>query len=122
MVYIKINGVEYPAEITGRLNDSDWNGRKSKSIKLEMSYSDAIALFVDDVDWFIVTKDPVQEMRVDDNGNSIAVTVEQVEEFDNSEYSVAGAVIDHRDGYVTVKMGIPTAEELLDMIQEGLAQ
>ena len=40
------------------------------------------------------------------------------EEYDNSDYSIADDIIDHRDGFVTVKMGIVTAEELLVIMTE----
>ena len=52
--YIEINNVKYPAVITGRLRDNDWDNRESKAITVEMSYEDAIKLFVDDVKWNIV--------------------------------------------------------------------
>jgi len=37
--YVEINNNKYPAIITGRLTDNDWDNRSSKSIKLEMPYS-----------------------------------------------------------------------------------
>jgi hypothetical protein len=40
--------------------------------------------------------------------------------YDNSDYCIVGDIISHRDGTTTVKMGKPTAEELLNMIVEGL--
>ena len=51
-----------------------------------------------------------------------ANVVEKIEEeiYDNSEYSIAGDIIDLRDGFVTVKMGKPTAEELLALLEEVL--
>ena len=42
------------------------------------------------------------------------------EVYDNSDYSIAGPIIDHRDGHVTIKMGKPTAAELLAMLEEVL--
>ena len=42
------------------------------------------------------------------------------EVYDNSEYSIAGDVVDHRNGTVTVKMGKPTAEELLAIMDLAL--
>jgi hypothetical protein len=102
MTYIKINDQQYHAVISGRHTDKDWDNRESKSITLEMSYEDAVALFVDDLDWEIVYK----------NG-------ETTEVYDNSEFSLAGPITDNRNGTVTVKMGKPTADEILAAILGG---
>lgn len=40
-----------------------------------------------------------------------APTTEVVNEYDNSEYSLAGDITDHRDGTVSIKMGKPTEAE-----------
>ena len=45
-----------------------------------------------------------------------------INEYDNSDYCVAGDIVDHRDGTISVKMGKPTAEELLSMIMEGISK
>ena len=129
MIYVKIGDNQYPASITGRMSDKDWNNRASKAIKLEMSYQDALATFVDDVEWSILQDyeerteqlDENGELVVDENGNPILVNTIRTEIYDNSEYSISGDIIDHRNGFVTVKMGMPTSEELLNMIVEGLA-
>lgn len=105
-IYIEVNGTRYPASITGRLSDSDWNDRASKAITCQMTYAEALNLFVDDIDWSIV-----EEYEEEDN---------RVEYFDNSEYSMAGDIIDHRNGTVTVKMGKPTPQELLDILEGAM--
>ena len=102
MTYIKINDILYPATFRGYERDKEWNNRESKAITLEMSYADAMALFVDDLDWAIVYEEG-----------------ETTEVYDNSEYSVAGAVTDNRNGTVTVKMGKPTSDELLAILMGG---
>ena len=102
MTYLKINDALYPATFRGYTKDKEWNDRESKAITLEMSYADAMALFVDDLEWAIVYED----------GDVIEV-------YDNAEYCVAGAVTDNRNGTVTVKMGKPTASELLAVIMGG---
>ena len=102
MTYIKINDALYPASIRGFVKDKEWNDRESKAITLEMSYADAMALFVDDLHWEIVYEDS-----------------ETTEVYDNAEFSVAGAVTDNRNGTVTVKMGKPTADELLAILMGG---
>lgn len=102
MTYIKINDAMYPASIQGYKKDLNWDDRESKVITFEMTYADAIALFVDDLEWTIVYEDE-----------------ETTEIYDNSEFSVAGAITDNRNGTVTVKMGIPTAEEINAVLMGG---
>ena len=127
--YVKIHGNQYPASITGRMCDKDWNERASKAIRLEMSYADACAIFVDDISWSILQDIEIQEPQENEVMNeetgeieivTTMVPVVKMEEYDNSEYSIAGDIIDHRDGTVTVKMGKLTAEELLAMVEEVL--
>jgi hypothetical protein len=117
--YIEINGNRYPATISGRLYDKDWNNRDSKSIKLELPYSEVVEMFVDDVEWSIVQEVEVQKEIINENEEIVIETVIELNSYDNTEYCVAGDVIDHRDGTVTVKMGKPTAEELLAILIGG---
>lgn len=120
-VYVKINDAQYEASITGRLNDKDWDNRKSKAITLEMSYEDAVKTFVDDVDWYIEQEvEEMVEVLDEETGEMVTKTETKLETYDNSEYSMAGDIIDHRNGKVTVKMGQPTAEELLAIFEEAL--
>ena len=120
MIYIEINDKKYPAYITGRLNDADWNNRSSKAITVEMSYEEALSIFVDDVDWNIVEEFEETVEKLDENGKIVYTSIIRTETYDNSEYSIAGDIINHRNGEITVKMGKPTAEELLAMIEEAL--
>lgn len=106
MTYVKINGTTYPAVINGKHIDRDWNDRESKTITLEMAYADAIALFVDGLVWSILM-DVEQEQE---DGSTITVQ----EEYDNSDYSMAGSITDNRDGTLSVKMGKPTQIETLE--------
>ena len=106
MTYIEIAGVRYPATIHGRQRDPDWDNRQSKSITLEMTHEEAMRTFVDGLAWSIVYQGDDQT---------------EPEIYDNSEYDVAGPVTDNRDGTVTVKMGVLTAEEALAELQEVLA-
>lgn len=120
-IRVEINGVQYPASITGRLNDKDWDNRASKAIELEMAYADALGIFVDDVKWAIVQDVQEHVEKHDENGEvvlnehsePVMEIVQKDEIYDNSEYSIAGDIIDHRNGKITVKMGKPTAEEML---------
>ena len=111
MTYVKIGGTEYPAEINGKLADREWDGRDSKAVTLTMGYSEAAALFVNGAAWSIVQRESVPVL--DENGQPTGETTEQVSEFDNSAYSVAGSITDNRDGTVTCKMGRPTEMETL---------
>lgn len=109
-IYIKVNNTEYPATITGILKDREWNEREVKSIRLTMTATDAAALLPDNMPWSIVLRETVD--KLDNDGNPTGETQEVVNEWDNSAYSLSGAITDHRDGTVTVKMGKPTESEL----------
>ena len=128
MTYVKIGDVLYPATIAGKTKDTAWDGRASKAVSLEMTHADAAELFVDGLAWAIVTKDLVAEVKLDEagnpvldeNGNPVTENVERVEEYDNSDYCVAGDITDHRDGTVTCKMGkLTDLEETLAMVYGG---
>lgn len=120
-IYVEINGVQYPASITGKLSDKDWDGRASKAITLEMSYSDAVGIFVDDIKWNIVQdiEEEIEEINEETDETTHRLVTKQ-EIYDNSEYSIAGDIVDHRNGSITVKMGKITAEEMLAMLSEVL--
>lgn len=117
MTYVQIGENKFPAFVAGRVMDRDWDNRASKYITVEMSYEDALKVFVDDIEWSIVCEmeEPIEQ--VDAEGNVVYIT-EDI--YDNSEYSIAGDIVDHRNGTITAKMGKPTAEELLAIIEEGL--
>ena len=111
MIYFKANNTEYPASIAGKVTDRDWGGRESKAVTLEMTHAAAVQLFVDGLSWSIVQRDTVPVYGTD--GNHTGATEEQVQEWDNSEYCVAGPITDNRDGTCTCKMGKKTEVELL---------
>ena len=106
MTYVKINGTTYPAVINGKHIDREWNDRESKTITLEMAYTDAIGIFVDGLAWSIL-----MDVEQEQEDGSI-VTVQ--EEYDNSDYSMAGSITDNRNGTLAVKMGKPTKIEMLE--------
>ena len=111
---IRINNTEHDATIQGIARDINWNNRESKSITLAMDYATAVATFVDDVPWSILYQpsdyyDPETQQMV----------TPPVEEYDNSEYCIAGPITNNRDGTVTVKMGEPTFEELYNILKEA---
>lgn len=110
MIYVEINGTRYPAVVNGKMRDADWDYRETKTIILEMTYSKASKLFVDGLRWSIVYQ---AEAYVDpETGHEI---VPEPEVNDNSEFCVAGDIIDHRNGTVSAKMGKPTEVEVMRM-------
>ena len=120
MTYVSVNDQLYPATITGRLRDTSWNDRSSKEITVEMTYAQALEIFVNDIDWSIVEIMTHEEHVFNEEDGTITVVPrEERSEYDNSDYSLAGDITDHRNGYVSVKMGKPTADELLALIEEA---
>lgn len=111
MIYFKTNNTEYPASIAGKATDRDWGNRESKAVTLTATYEQAAQLFVDGLVWSIVQRDTVPVYGED--GNPTGETTEQVQEWDNSDYCVAGPITDNRDGTITAKMGKRTELELL---------
>lgn len=109
-IYIKVNNTEYPAEIDGNPKDHSWDGRDTKTITLTMTHAEAAALLPDNTPWSIVQREMVDVL--DEQGQPTGETKEVVNEYDNSEYSIAGDLTDHRDGTVSIKMGKPTESEL----------
>lgn len=130
MTYIKINDTKYPATVNGKMSDTAWDGRASKSITLDTDYATASALFVDGVAWSIVQEQEVPTYEMDDNGQAVLDidgdpkqigTEMQTTEYDNSDYCLAGDITDHRDGRITVKMGALTeVEQAYELMLGGM--
>ena len=93
--FVKINSVNYPAEIYGHVRDRDWDNRESKVIVLALTIQEALALFTDNVQWSIVY------------GTQI---------IPQDDFIIAGPITDNRDGTVSVRMGKPTAAEVSSVI------
>ena len=108
-IYIKVNNTEYPATVNGNRTDRNWGDRDTKTIYLTMTHDEAAALLPDNTPWSIVQRDTVD--KLDNDGNPTGETEERVQEYDNSAYSLAGDITDHRDGTVSIKMGKPTETE-----------
>lgn len=108
-IHIKVNNTEYPAAVSGANNDRNWNGRDTKTITLTMTHAQAAALLPDNTPWSIVQREMMDVL--DEQGNPTGETKEVVNEYDNSEYSLAGDITDHRDGTVSIKMGKLTETE-----------
>lgn len=109
-IYIKVNNTEYPAEINGNPKDRSWGERDTKTVTLTMSHAEVAALLPDNTPWSIVQRETVDVL--DENGMLTGQTKEVVNEYDNSDYSLSGAITDHRNGTVSIKMGKPTESEL----------
>lgn len=118
MFFVKIRNTLHPAAIVGKVADKDWDNRESKSITLEMDYATAAATFTDGVKWSIIQQDVVPAY---DNNGVQSGTKTQETEFDNSDYTIAGDITDHRDGRVTVKMGrLTPLEEAYEIMLGGM--
>jgi hypothetical protein len=107
--FIKVNGVEYPATLIYNYKDRNWDMRETQTVHLTMPYAQTAALLPSGTPWsnvFRETKDVLDADR-----NPTGQTEEVVTEEDMSVYSLSGAITDHRDGTVTVKMGKPTETE-----------
>lgn len=108
--FIKVNGQEYPATLIYNYKDLNWDMRETQTVHLTMPYAQAAALLPDNTPWSIVQRDMVDVL--DEQGKPTGEAKEVVNEYDNSEYSLAGDITDHRDGTVSIKMGKPTESEL----------
>ena len=97
-MYIKINNTQIPAIIQTRQNDTMWQNRETKAITLEITYEEALSIFVNDLKWSIVV-----EME------------EGLIETDMSVYALAGPITDNRNGTITVKMGKYSEDELMQI-------
>ena len=108
-IYVKVNNTEYPATVSGDRADRTWDGRDTKTVTLTMTHDAVAALLPDNTPWSIVQRDTVDVL--DEQGQPTGETKEVVNEYDNSEYSLAGDITYHRDGTVSIKMGKPTETE-----------
>lgn len=107
--FLKVNGQEYPVTHISKYQDASWGGRSTQTLYLTMTHDEVAALLPDNTPWSIVQRDTVD--KLDNDGNPTGETEERVQEYDNSAYSLAGDITDHRDGTVSIKMGKPTETE-----------
>ena len=122
---IIVNETEYPAiEINGMFKNPQWDRRDTKAIHLSMTHDQAASLFVDGLAWSI--KQTNTYLVYNDQGQETGETTTETQIFDNSDYCVAGAITDNRDGTVTVMMGRHTeleiAQDARDEAESALAE
>ena len=96
--FVKINAINYPADIFGHVRDRDWDNRESKVIVLALTIQEALDLFVDGLQWSIVY------------GTQI---------IPQDDFIIAGPITDNRNGTVSVRMGKATAAEVSSIITGG---
>lgn len=113
MTYVKIGNELIPAEVSGSTRDPKWNYRHTHDIHCNLSYEEAKATFVDGLEWYLVYQDP---SYVNEAGDT--VTPEPIV-YDKTEFDQVMSITENRDGTVTVKMGVTTAEEALAIIMGG---
>lgn len=129
-MYLKIGEDIYKAEFTGKMKDVDWDNRSSKTITLaNLPLNIVKSILHDNAKWHIyiphTTKqqkiDPeTGEPMVDENGDPIMEEIDTSEDYDNSEFSVRGDIIEHPDGTISVKMGKPTdLEQAYELLYGG---
>lgn len=121
--FVKINNIEYPViEILGRMRNNDWDNRESKTIHLTMTYSQAMSIFHDGTEWSIIEE--WEEVDPESSDPEAALSqqayITRREEYDNSDFNVAGDVTDHRDGTLSITMGKETdLEEAYELLYGG---
>lgn len=110
MKTITINGktfeeAVYPIEIEPSIfaKRRNMGGVQRDTIRVTVTaaYADVAEAFVNNAEWSITEKVPNED-------GTYGETV-----YDKSEYSVAGDIIDHRDGRITVYMAKPTETEAI---------
>ena len=129
MYYVRINEIDYPANFTGKQQDSLWDNRATKTIHTSsFTLETALEMFHDDMEWYIVEKhielvqkvDEDGEPMYDDEGNPIMEEVEKETAYSNSEYSMRGDVTIHPDNSISIVMGkLTDLEEAYELLYGG---
>ena len=115
MIYVKIGETTMEATVNGYRRDPKWNYRDVEEVTITATADEAKALFADGVDWDLVQ---TFEPYLDEATNEI-IQPEPITK-NHGEFCVSGAIIDHRDGTVTIRMGKITAEEALAELKGAL--
>ena len=86
--------------------------RDSLEIKVISDYETVVNTFVDGITYLLVQN--IETMNED------GTITTSVEEYDKSNYCLSGDIVDHRDGTLSVYMGVRTdVEELLIALYGG---
>lgn len=115
MIYIKIGETMKEATVNGYSRDPKWNYRDVEEITITATAEEAKALFPDGVEWELVQ---TFEPYLDEATNEI-IQPEPITK-NHGEFCVSGAVTDHRNGKVSIRMGKLTDAELLAIITGGV--
>lgn len=103
------NPVETEPPIFSKKMRLNGEARDVIRVTVAATHAEATEKFVPGAVWAI------RQFNVSPEG----VELETFTDFDKSNYCVAGDIVDHRDGRVTVYMGKPTESELLrDTVDE----
>ena len=99
---IKINGALYECDrMVTHIHDFEWDMRDNVELFMQMTHAEADAIFVSGIAWSYLLDDGT--------------------EIDQSDYCVAGRIIDYRNGRIGVYMGQKTeAEHMEDKAAEDL--
>lgn len=121
MSYIEINGTTCLANVVEKNRDYDWDFRKIAIIQLPKESVEIANLFEDNLNWKYGQDSEVLVNIYDENNQVIETQIKTERRFnDYSHYSLVGDITKHRNGTMTIKMGQPTAEELLAKFEEVL--
>ena len=103
---VEFETAEYPVEtepsIFAKRMIADGMNREYLRITVTAAYADVVAAFVNGA------KYSIRQYDLAEDGNEL----ETCKDFDWSEYCIAGDIVDHRDGRVTVYMAKPTEYEV----------
>ena len=115
MIYIKIEETMKEATVNGYRRDPKWDYRDVEEITITATAEEAKALFPDGAEWELVqTFEPYVDGETGETVQPEPII------HSHSEFCVSGAVIDHRNGKVTIRMGKITDAEALAELKEAL--
>ena len=106
MIYVKIGETTKEATVNGYRRDPKWDYRDVEEITITATADEAVTLFPDGVEWELVQ---TFEPYLDEETGEIIQPEDIVHS--HREFCVSGAVTDHRNGKVTIRMGKLTEVE-----------
>lgn len=115
MIYVKIGETMMEATVNGYRRDPKWDYRDVEEVTVAATADEVKELFHEGVDWDLVQ---VFDPYVDEATGEIITPEPKTK--NHGEFCVSGAVIDHRNGTVTIRMGKITDAEALAELKEAL--